>query len=69
MITADSGQPPVTYDQKVRVRMQVLVSLILIVAGFLILTSPNRFLHHEVNDGVQKIAAGWIGAVVGYWLS
>jgi len=49
--------------------MRILVSLILLIAGIAILTSPNFMIGHKVDEGVQKIAAGWIGAVIGYWLA
>ena len=49
--------------------MRILVSLVLLVAGIVILTAPNLVIHHEGSDGVQKLAAGWIGAVIGYWLA
>lgn len=49
--------------------MRILVSLVLLVAGILILTAPNFLFEHKLDEGIQKIAAGWIGAVVGYWLA
>ena len=58
----------VTTEQKVRVWMQVLVSIIALVAGILILTAPNFFISHP-DESTKKFAAGWIGVVLGYWLS
>jgi hypothetical protein len=49
--------------------MQIIVSLILLVGGILILTSPNFFFAHQSDEGIKKSAAGWVGAVIGYWLS
>lgn len=49
--------------------MRIVVSLSILVTGILILTAPNPIFPHEMSDAVQKIAAGWIGAVIGYWLA
>jgi len=49
--------------------MRILVSLILLVSGILILTAPNIIFATALNEGIQKIAAGWVGAVIGYWLA
>ncbi len=49
--------------------MQIIVSLVLLIAGLVILSAPNVIVNHEITDGIQKVAAGWIGAVIGYWLS
>jgi len=49
--------------------MQIVVSLILLVVGILILTSPNFFFTYQYDEGIKKSAAGWVGAVIGYWLS
>ena len=49
--------------------MRILVSLILLVSGILILTAPNIIFAIVLNEGIQKIAAGWVGAVIGYWLA
>lgn len=58
-----------THQQKVRVWMQVVVSLMLFAAGFLVLVSPARIFPTPMDESTKKLAAGWIGAVVGYWLS
>jgi hypothetical protein len=49
--------------------MRILISLVLIVAGFAILTAPNRLIPHGTDDALQKAAIGWIGALIGYWLA
>lgn len=49
--------------------MRIIVSLFLIVAGVAIITAPNPLFPERFDEGVQKIAAGWVGAVVGYWLA
>ncbi len=47
--------------------MQVVVSLILLVTGVLVLIDPSWLPHFD--ESTKRIAAGWVGAVVGYWLS
>jgi hypothetical protein len=47
--------------------MQVVVSFILLLTGILILIDPRWF--PRFDESLKKIAAGWVGAVVGYWLS
>jgi hypothetical protein len=42
--------------------MQVVVSVALLVFGFYM--PAGNF-----DESVQQIAAGWVGAVIGYWLS
>lgn len=42
--------------------VQIVLSLILIAAGLYIILSKNY------SEDVQKIAAGWVGLVIGYWL-
>jgi len=49
--------------------MRIVVSLFALILGGLILTAPNFIFDEALNAGTQKIAAGWIGAVIGYWLS
>jgi len=49
--------------------MRIAVSLILLLAGIGILTAPNFVFPEKFDDGVQKMAAGWVGAVIGYWLA
>jgi cytochrome b subunit of formate dehydrogenase len=65
--TDASGTVVVTAQQKVRVWMQVVVSLVLLVTGILVLIDPSWLPHFD--ESTKKIAAGWVGAVVGYWLS
>jgi len=48
--------------------MRIAVSLVLLVGGFMIVTSPN-FLFSELSQDLHKAAIGWIGMIVGYWLS
>ena len=48
--------------------MQIAVSLILIAFGIVILTAPNQLVGNTTED-TKKLAAGWVGAVIGYWLS
>ena len=43
--------------------VQVVVSLVLLVVGMYVLI----FGHYDA--ALQKLAAGWVGAVVGFWLS
>jgi membrane protein CcdC involved in cytochrome C biogenesis len=47
--------------------MRIAVSLVLLAAGLIILVTP--VFGATVNEGLQKIAAGWIGAIIGYWLA
>ena len=49
--------------------MRVVVSLVLLSCGILILTSPNFVFSNAFDEGIQKVAAGWVGAVIGYWLA
>ncbi len=49
--------------------MQIVVSGVVLMVGLLILTSPNVILPHLYDESTKKWAAGWVGAVVGYWLS
>lgn len=49
--------------------MQIVVSLIILIVGLIILTSPNPILPVASDEGTKKFAAGWVGAVIGYWLS
>ena len=56
-------------NEKVNAVMQIIVSLIMLVFGVLVLTAPNMLFPETASDGMQKLAAGWLGAIVGYWLS
>lgn len=67
--TGPHGTTAVTTQQKVKVWMQVLVSVVVLVTGLLVLTSPNFVFHQNFDESTKKWAAGWVGAVVGYWLS
>ncbi len=56
-------------DPRVAAAMQILVSLFGLFFGIAILTAPNFFFNKEFGEATQKIASGWIGIVIGYWLS
>jgi len=47
--------------------MQAVVSFTLLAAGLLILIDPAWL--PRADESLKKIAAGWVGAVIGYWLS
>ena len=49
--------------------MQVVVSLLVLIAAFLVLFAPNRLLQTQIDESTKRLASGWIGAVIGYWLS
>jgi hypothetical protein len=68
-ITEPHGTTAVVSQTKSRVWMQIIVSLVLLFGGIFILTSPNFVFPHQSDEGLKRSAAGWIGAVVGYWLS
>jgi len=67
--TGDHGTLATTPKEKVRIVMQIVVSIIVLLAGILVLTSPNHFLPHTYDESTKRWAAGWVGAVVVYWLS
>jgi hypothetical protein len=67
--TGQHGTTASTTQQKVRVWMQVVISFILLIAGFLVLASPNPILPTQFDESTKRLATGWIGAVIGYWLS
>jgi len=67
--TGPHGTTAITTQQKVKVWMQVVVSLLALGVGMLVLTSPNFAFHQNFDEGTKRWAAGWVGAVVGYWLS
>lgn len=56
-------------NEKVNAIMQIVVSVIVLVVGILALTAPNFLFHVALSEGTQKMAAGWVGLVIGYWLS
>jgi hypothetical protein len=49
--------------------MQIVVSLVALAVGLIILTSPSPILPAASDEGTKKFASGWVGAVIGYWLS
>jgi len=65
---AQDERQPTTRQDKVRSAMQVVVSLIVLVVCLSILTAPNWVFANEMTESTQKWAAGWVGAVLGYWL-
>ena len=65
--TDASGTVAVSSNQKIRAWMQVVVSLVLLAAGISILIDPAWLPHFD--ESTKKIAAGWVGGVIGYWLS
>jgi hypothetical protein len=48
--------------ESIRLRMQVCISCIFLIAGL------GAFFLEPGDPATQKLAAGWIGAVLGYWL-
>lgn len=67
--TGQQGTTASTTQQKVRVWMQVIVSLAVLIGSFLVLYAPNKVLTGQFDESTKRLAAGWIGAVIGYWLS
>jgi hypothetical protein len=65
--TDESGTIVVTPQQKIKAWMQVIVSLIVLASGILVLFDPSWLPHFD--ESLKRIAAGWVGAVIGYWLS
>lgn len=49
--------------------MQVAVSALVLIVGLLVLTSPNIIFKQTFDESTKKWAAGWVGTVIGYWLS
>jgi len=49
--------------------MRVAVSFIALVFGILVLAAPHRLLPHTFDEATKRFAAGWMGMVIGYWLS
>ena len=47
-----------------RLLIQTVVSLALLASGIYILVTVDLILHRELS----LLAAGWIGAVLAYWL-
>jgi hypothetical protein len=67
--TGPHGTTAVPVEEKIRVWMQVAVSAVILIFGILVLTSPKFLFPHDFDEGTKKWAAGWVGAVIGYWLS
>lgn len=51
-------------QDEAKVLMSMVVSVVLLLAGFGVLLNVIS----GVDGEVQKLAAGWIGVVVGFWL-
>jgi len=68
-IVTNSGGQIVTPQQRIRSWMQVCVSGIVLIVSLLILTSPHRIFPTPFDESTKRWAAGWVGAVIGYWLS
>lgn len=49
-------------EDSIRLFMQVCISCIFLVAGL------GALLLELGDPATQKLAAGWVGAVLGYWL-
>lgn len=47
--------------------MQIFVSVAAMIGGFLVLIDPSWM--PRIDESGKKLAAGWIGLVIGYWLS
>ncbi len=56
-------------NEKVKAVMQIVISLLVLLLGILVLTAPNVVFPKEALPSIQKMAAGWIGLVIGYWLA
>ncbi len=68
--TGEHGTTALDLNQKkVRIWMQVAVSLIVLVAAIIALDSPNAIIPRVLDESTKRLATGWIGAVIGYWLS
>jgi VanZ family protein len=65
--TDSSGTIVVTSQEKVKVWMQVVVSFIMLAAGILIFIDPSWL--PRADESLKKVAAGWVGGVIGYWFS
>jgi hypothetical protein len=49
--------------------MQVIVSVVILAAGIIVLISPPAIFPTSPDESTKRLASGWIGAVIGYWLS
>ena len=49
--------------------MRIVVSGVALLGGIALLAAPNPLIQSEVDEGTKRLAAGWVGAVIGYWLS
>ncbi len=60
---------PVPLEAKVRVIMQIVVSLGSFALSVLILSAPNSIVSVPPSREIELAASGWIGIIIGYWLS
>ncbi|HMI81932.1 MAG TPA: hypothetical protein VK480_09120 [Solirubrobacterales bacterium] len=49
-------------ESLIRLLMQICISCIFLIAGL------SALLFEMGEPATQKLAAGWVGAVIGYWL-
>ena len=64
-----SSSATITTEQQIRAWMRVAVSAVALIFGILVLTAPHGLIHHTFDEATKRFAAGWIGVVIGYWLS
>jgi len=57
----------VTLQDKAKILMQVFISIVTMLGGFLVLIDPSWM--PRIDEAEKKVAAGWVGLVIGYWLS
>lgn len=67
--TGPHGTTPVPTPAKIKMWMQVIVSRLALIVGLLVLTAPNYFFRQNFDESTKRWAAGWVGAIIGYWLS
>ena len=56
-------------NEKVNSAMQILLTLVFVASGLLVLFAPNFLIQEALPEATQKFAAGWLGFILGYWLS
>jgi hypothetical protein len=64
-VAATGRRPP----SQAEAWMRIVVSLVLLIAGIMIITAPNILFGTAFSDGVRQLASGWVGTVVGHWLT
>jgi hypothetical protein len=60
--SSQAGQPIITSEASIRLLGASVLSFALLVFGFYVLLDGGS------SGELQKVAAGWIGIVIGYWL-